>query len=122
MRADDSQKLLSFPATTRSRSIALYAIGIASLSLSAPRGMAIAVFYAIGTGAGGVVAPALFSALVGSGSRTGVMGGYLLGAGLMTFAGIVAAFLALPAEGRSLEEIARRVHHLAGLCAFLKRI
>src|SRR5262249_22649760 len=41
------------------------------------RGMAIAVFYAIGTSAGGVAAPALFGALVGTGSRQGVLQGYL---------------------------------------------
>lgn len=70
------------------------------------RGMAIAVFYAIGTGAGGVLAPALFGVLVGTGSRAGVLDGYYLGAGLMVLAGVVAAFLALPAERRSLEEIA----------------
>ncbi len=69
------------------------------------RGMAIAVFYAIGTGAGGAVAPAVFGALVGTGSRAGVRNGYLFGAGLMIFAGLVAAVLALPAERRSLEEI-----------------
>ena len=70
------------------------------------RGMAIAVFYAIGTAAGGVVAPALFGALVGTGARAGVLQGYLLGAGLMLTAGVVAGFLAVPAERRSLEEIA----------------
>lgn len=74
------------------------------------RGMAIAVFYAVGTGAGGVLAPALFGALVGTGSRSGVLQGYLLGAGLMVLAGIVAAFLAVAAEGRSLEEIAEMDH------------
>ncbi len=70
------------------------------------RGMAIAVFYAAGTGAGGVLAPALFGALVGTGSREGVLHGYYLGAGLMILAAVVAAFLALPAEQKSLEEIA----------------
>lgn len=70
------------------------------------RGMAIAIFYSIGTGAGGVVAPALFGALVASGSRRGVLDGYLIGAGLMLGAGVVAAFLALPAEQKSLEQIA----------------
>lgn len=70
------------------------------------RGMAIAVFYAVGTGTGGVVAPALFGALVGTGSRGEVLHGYLLGAGLMLLAAVVAALLAVPAEGRSLEEIA----------------
>ncbi|MDB4935426.1 MAG: sugar transporter [Labilithrix sp.] len=70
------------------------------------RGMAIAIFYAIGTGAGGVAAPTLFGALVGTGSRVGVFEGYLVGAALMVLAGVVAAILALPAERRSLEEIA----------------
>lgn len=70
------------------------------------RGMAIAVFYAIGTGAGGVAAPALFGALIGTGSRFEVLQGYLLGAGLMVLAAVVAAIFAVPAEGRSLEEIA----------------
>jgi MFS family permease len=69
------------------------------------RGMAIAVFYSIGTGAGGVLAPSLFGALVGTGRRAGVLNGYLVGAGLMLFAAFVAAVLALPAERRSLEEI-----------------
>jgi MFS family permease len=71
------------------------------------RGMAIAIFYAVGTGAGGVLAPLLLGALVGTGSRGGVLQGYLLAAGLMVVAGVVAAFLALPVEGRSLEAIAR---------------
>ncbi len=70
------------------------------------RGMAIAIFYAIGTGAGGVAAPALFGALVGTGSRGGVLEGYLLGAALMVAAGVVAIFLAVPAEKKSLEDIA----------------
>ncbi len=70
------------------------------------RGMAIAIFYAIGTGAGGVAAPALFGALVGTGSRYGVLQGYLVGAALMVAAGVVAIFLALPAEKKSLEDIA----------------
>ena len=51
------------------------------------RGMAIAIFYAVGTGAGGVVAPALFGALVGTGSRDGVLDGYLARRGLMVVAG-----------------------------------
>jgi MFS family permease len=70
------------------------------------RGMAIAIFYSIGTGAGGVIAPALFASLVGSGKRSGVLQGYLIGAALMIIAGLVAAILALPAERRSLEDIA----------------
>jgi MFS family permease len=69
------------------------------------RGMAIALFYAIGTAIGGLAAPALFGYLVQTGSRESVFVGYLLGAGLMVAAGIVAAFLGVAAEQRSLEQI-----------------
>lgn len=43
------------------------------------RAMAISIFYAAGTLAGGVGAPALFGVLIGTGSRTYVYYGYLLG-------------------------------------------
>jgi MFS family permease len=70
------------------------------------RGMAIALFYATGTGVGGVAAPALFGALVQTGSRDRVFDAYLVGAALMAVGGVVAAVLAVPAERRSLEQIA----------------
>lgn len=70
------------------------------------RGMAIAIFYSLGTGAGGVVAPALFGRLVASGDRSGILAGYIVSAALMLGAGLAALVLALPAERRSLEEIA----------------
>jgi MFS family permease len=70
------------------------------------RGMAIAVFYAAGTGAGGVVAPLLFGALVQSGRPASVAIGYYVGAALMAAAALVAARLGVVAERRSLEEIA----------------
>ncbi len=50
------------------------------------RALAIAIFFAVGTGTGGVLAPWLFGALVGSGSRDAVFAGYLLGAVLMLLA------------------------------------
>lgn len=70
------------------------------------RGTAIAFFYAVGTGAGGVVAPSLFGWLVQSGSPQRVFLGYLVGAGLMIGAGLVAVVLGVPAERKSLEQIA----------------
>ena len=69
------------------------------------RGMAIALFFAVGTGAGGVAAPALFGALLERGDRGGVFAGYLVGAALMVAAGVVAAALGVPAERKSLETI-----------------
>src|SRR5262249_23176500 len=55
------------------------------------RALAIAFFYAIGTGIGGVGGPLLFGILIDTGSRWSVFGGYLLGAALMVAAAIVAA-------------------------------
>ena len=71
------------------------------------RALAIAVFYAVGTGIGGVAGPALFGALIDTGSRSSVFAGYLLGAALMIAAAIVAWRYAVSAERKSLEQIAR---------------
>src|SRR5262249_52021479 len=46
------------------------------------RGLAIAVFYAVGTAAGGFLAPALFGRLIETGSRVEVFHGYVIGAAL----------------------------------------
>jgi MFS family permease len=70
------------------------------------RALAIALFYALGTGAGGIVAPALFGALIGTGDPWRVFHGYVLGSALMLGAALVALVLGVPAERRSLEEIA----------------
>jgi MFS family permease len=70
------------------------------------RAMAIALFYAVGTGIA-ALSPTLFGALIATKSATNVNYGYLLGAGLMIAAGVVAIFLAVDAERRSLEDIAR---------------
>ena len=71
------------------------------------RALAIAFFYAVGTGIGGMAGPWLFGVLIDTGSRMSLFGGYLLGAVLMIAAGVIAAFFAVPAERRSLEDVAR---------------
>jgi MFS family permease len=71
------------------------------------RALAIAVLYAIGTGIGGVAGPWLFGALIDTGSRTSLFGGYLLGAVLMIAAGVIAARFAVRAERQPLESVAR---------------
>ena len=71
------------------------------------RALAIAFFYAVGTGIGGVAGPALFGALIDTGSRDSVFLGYLLGAGLMIAAAAVAWRYAVAAERRTLESVAR---------------
>jgi MFS family permease len=71
------------------------------------RALAIALFYAVGTGIGGVSGPILFGWLIDTGSRSGVFAGYLLGAALMVVAAAVAWRYCIAAERRSLESIAR---------------
>ena len=69
------------------------------------RGLAIAFFYAVGTAAGGLAAPALFGALLETDSRENVLIGYLIGAALMLIASLAAALWGEQAEGKSLEMI-----------------
>jgi MFS family permease len=70
------------------------------------RALAIAVFYAIGTGLGGTIGPLLFAKLVGSGEVGDTVLAFSIGAGLMMASGVVAAVLGVKAERRSLEDIA----------------
>jgi MFS family permease len=70
------------------------------------RALAIAIFYAFGTLAGGVGAPILFGWIIGTGSRSALLAGYLVGAALMIIGAIVEAWLGVDAEGRSLEHVA----------------
>jgi MFS family permease len=70
------------------------------------RALAIAIFYAIGTLAGGVGAPLLFGWIIGTGSSGALFTGYLVAAALMIIGGIFEAWLGVPAERRALEHIA----------------
>jgi MFS family permease len=70
------------------------------------RALAIAFFYAVGTGVGGVIGPWLFGILIDTGSRLSVFAGYLLGASLMIAAALVAARWGVAAERKPLEEVA----------------
>ena len=70
------------------------------------RAIAIALFYAFGTGVGGVAGPSVFGALIQTGSRHELLLGYLFGGALMLIAGIVAYVWGTDAEKRSLETVA----------------
>jgi MFS family permease len=70
------------------------------------RALAIAIFYAIGTLAGGVGAPVLFGWIIGTGSTTALLLGYLAAALLMILGGAVEAWVGVPAERKSLEHVA----------------
>ena len=71
------------------------------------RALAIAFFYAVGTGIGGVAGPWMFGVLIDTGSRWSVFGGYLLGAVLMLAAAVIAARYAVAAERKPLESVSR---------------
>ncbi len=70
------------------------------------RAMAIAFFYAVATGIGGIIGPALYGHNIATGNRTTVFLGYLLGAGLMILGGLVEVWLGVDAEQRQLEDVA----------------
>ena len=70
------------------------------------RALAIALFYAIGTFLGGVIAPSLFGWLIESGARAYIVDGYLFAAALMIGAALVELVIGVAAERRSLESIA----------------
>jgi MFS family permease len=70
------------------------------------RALAIAFFYAIGTGIGGIIGPVLFGALIATKRPFDVAIGYLIGGALMAGAGLVEVFLGVDAEQQSLEDIA----------------
>ncbi len=71
------------------------------------RALAIAFFYAIGTAAGGITGPLLFSSLVSSGKVSNTAVAFVIGAALMIIAGLVEIVLGVKAERQSLEDIAQ---------------
>jgi MFS family permease len=78
------------------------------------RAKAIAVFFAIAQCFGSLGAN-LYGRLIGEGKDpNSLYWGYLLGAGAMILGGVVAAFLAVDAEGKSLEDIAKPLSVIGG--------
>ena len=70
------------------------------------RAVAISIFFALGTGLGGIAGPVLFGSLIESGSRMDLFGGYLLGAVCMLVAAVTQWVLGVEAAGHSLEAVA----------------
>jgi dipeptide/tripeptide permease len=70
------------------------------------RALSISIFYAVGTGVGGFAAPALFGALIATGSRGNVFMGYAVGAALVLVAAAIAWRHAVDAERKPLELVA----------------
>lgn len=71
------------------------------------RALCIAVFYAVGTGVGGIVGPLLFAHLIESGKLSHVFVGFLIGAIAMIIGGVAELVVGVKAERMSLESLAR---------------
>jgi len=71
------------------------------------RALCIAVFYAVGTGTGGIVGPLLFAKLIESGKVSHVFIGFAIGAVAMILGGIAELLFGVKAERESLESIAQ---------------
>ncbi len=71
------------------------------------RALAIAFFYAVGTGIGGIIGPLLFGNLIASGNRGEVAIAFFIGAGVMAFGGLAELLFGVKAEQVPLEDIAK---------------
>ena len=70
------------------------------------RALAIALFFSLGTAAGGIAAPFVFGKLIGSGSREHLYYAYVAAAVLIFGAAIVEAIWGVKAERAELEDLA----------------
>jgi MFS family permease len=73
------------------------------------RALCIAVFYAVGTGIGGIIGPQVFSRLINTGSYEQVFLALGLGAVMMILGGLAEIAFGVRAERQSLERIARPI-------------
>ena len=78
------------------------------------RALAIALFYAVGTGIGGIAGPQVFGRLVPTGNATDVFLALALGAVLMIAGGLIEIVFGVKAERKGLEGIAKPLTAVTG--------
>ncbi|HEY1522405.1 MAG TPA: MFS transporter [Solirubrobacteraceae bacterium] len=71
------------------------------------RALAIALFYAVGTGIGGIIGPQLFGRLIPTGKTSDIFVALAIGSGLMILGGLAEIAFGVKAERRRLEGIAK---------------
>ena len=71
------------------------------------RALAIAIFYALGTGLGGIIGPQLFGRLIPTGKTSDIFFALIIGSVLMIVGGLVEIAFGVKAERRGLESIAK---------------
>jgi MFS family permease len=84
-----------------------FGLGFSEVFPMETRAMCIALFYAVGTGVGGVIGPQLFAPMVATGKTSEVFKALAIGAILMIVGGITEIAFGVKAERRSLERIAK---------------
>jgi MFS family permease len=78
------------------------------------RALCIALFYAVGTGLGGIVGPQLFAPLIATGKASEVFKALAIGAILMIVGGVVELLFGVKAERLGLERIAKPLTAVEG--------
>lgn len=78
------------------------------------RALCIALFYAVGTGVGGIIGPQLFAPMIATGKSSEVFKALAIGAGLMIVGGVVELLFGVKAERRRLERIAKPLTAVEG--------
>jgi MFS family permease len=71
------------------------------------RALAIALFYAVGTGIGGIIGPQLFGRLIPTGKTSDIFVALAVGSGLMILGGLAEILFGVKAERQQLEGIAK---------------
>ena len=72
------------------------------------------VFYAVGTGIGGIIGPQVFGRLIPTGNATDVFLALALGAALMIVGGLIEIAFGVKAERKGLERIAKPLTAVSG--------
>jgi MFS family permease len=78
------------------------------------RALCIALFYAVGTGLGGIIGPQLFAPMIATGKASEVFKALAIGAVLMIVGGVTEIVFGLDAERRGLESIAKPLTAVKG--------
>ena len=78
------------------------------------RALCIAVFYAIGTGLGGIIGPLVFAKLIAGGDYGQAELALMLGAGMMIIGGLIELVFGIAAERQTLENIAKPLSAVDG--------
>jgi MFS family permease len=73
------------------------------------RSQAMAIFFSLGLGTGGVIAPFLYGLLINSNNKQSIFYSYLLAAFIMLFAGFFGLLFGIDTENKSLEDIAKNI-------------